>query len=273
MTGLRTEVLKTSTLAVLTAILLGASAYILFAQIGTVGPRQVGTLDTYTERGGLGSNTVGSFYLYNENISIFAHMKDTSNNSVAEAQVTFVIRGPPHSNITMVETAKTNSSGVAVINLPAPYRVDRPETIAGIWSAVATAEIAGTQITDSLAFEVEPPPSPFVDVYTDRGGNGPNTPSQPYSRNETVNLYAKVSNGTNLLEHHLVTFAVYKTTNETTIQFLTVNLSKVSGIATASFRIPPVKESEGTWQVIVSVNIEGQVFIDALIFECKRLET
>jgi hypothetical protein len=266
MVGLRTEVLKASILAVLTAILLGASTYMLSPYIETKGPRQVGTLNAYTERGVLGSNIVGSVYFYNENISIFAHLKDASNNSVADAPVTFLIHGPSNSNITLSNTTKTNSSGVAVTKLPVLERVNHPETILGIWDTVATAEIAGTQIADSLAFEVVAPPNPFIDVYTDRGGNGPNTSSEPYSRNETVNLYASVSNGTNPLENSLVAFAVYRPTNK--LILLTTNESDASGIAQESFRIPPVNESIGPWRVIVSVRIKDQVFIDTLTFEC-----
>lgn len=261
MIGLRTEVLKASIFAVLTAILLGASTYMLSPYIETREPRQVGTLDAYTERG------VGSFYFYNENISIFAHLKDTSNNPVANATVTFVIHGPPNSNITLSETTKTNSSGVAVTNLPVLDIVNRPETILGIWDAVATAEVADTQIEDSLAFEVVTSPNPFIDVYTNRGGNGSNTSSEPYSRNETVNLYARVSNGTNPLGNSLVTFAAYWPTNK--LILLTTNKSNESGIAQEAFRIPPVNESIGPWRVVVSVRISDQVFIDALTFECK----
>lgn len=270
MAGFKRDVLKASVLAVVTAILLGAATYVLSPQIETV-PRQVGTIDAYTEKGGYGKSMISNSYLYSENVNIYANVRDTANKPLLNTTVTFEIRGPPNSNITLPQTAKTNSSGVAVATITAQYLTDQPENALGIWTAVVTTEISGTEIVDSLAFEVKAPPSPFVDVYTDRGGNGSNTPSQPYIRNEVVKLYAKVSNGTSPAGSSLVTFAAYGPDNSTS--FLTTQLSNASGIATATFRIPDRKESEGIWRVIVTVRIKGQVFIDALTFECKPPET
>jgi hypothetical protein len=224
-------------------------------------------VDTYTEKGGYGPNTSSSFHLYSENISIFARVRDASDNPIANAEVTFDIRGPPNSNITLTETAKTNSSGVAVVTVTIPYLIDLPETTLGIWTAVATAEIAGTQIVDSLAFEVKAPPNPFVDVYTDHNGKGLNTPSQPYDRGSAVHLYAEVSNGTGPLENHWVTFAAYGPTNQTT--FVTTQPSNSSGIAATTFTIPEAEDSLGTWRVIATVKIKNQVFMDALTFDCN----
>lgn len=266
--GFRTDIFKASISAVLTAILLGAAIYVFTLQIGVQVPRPVGRVEAYTERGGFGPYIVGGVYFYNENISIFAYVKDASDNSIADASVTFEIRGPPNSNITLLETTKTNSSGVAIANITAPYIIGRPETVSGIWNVVATTEIADTQIVDSLAFEVESPPSPFVDVYTDRGGNGLNKPSQAYSPGERVQLYAEVSNGTGPIANALVTFAASGPTNET-VPFLTSAWSNASGIATARpFTIGVGEQSIGTWQVILTVKIDDQVFMDALTFDC-----
>jgi len=269
MAGFKTDLLKASVLAVATVILLGAATYVLSSRFITP-PRPIATVDAYTEKGGYGQGIVSSFYVYNENISIFATVLDDTNNPLANTEVTFEIHGPPNSNITLTQTTTTNSSGVAVATIPAPYTAYQPETALGMWTAVATTEVTGTQIVDSLAFEVKAPPSPFVDVYTDRGGTGQNQLSQPYNRNETVNLYAKVSNGTSPLEYHWVTFAVTGPTNET-IPFWTIQPSNASGIATATFRIADRSQSEGIWRVIVTVRIKDKVFIDALTFECNKL--
>jgi hypothetical protein len=271
MAGFNSDVFKASVLAVVTAILLGAATYVLSPQIETA-PRLVATIDAYTERGGYGPSIVSSFYPYNENVSIFAKVKDTANKPVAHATVTFDVHGPPGSNITLPpQTAETNSSGVAVANITAPYQIAQPATVLGIWTAVATTEIADTQIVDSFVFEVKAPPSArdtrFIDVYTNRGGNGPNTSSQSYLRNETVNIYARVSNGTNPVEGSSVVFAAYWPTDE--LILLTSPHSNASGIATQTFRIPQVAESIGEWRVVVTVRINDQVFIDALTFECK----
>jgi len=266
MTGFGRDILKASISAVLTAILLGGAIYMFTLQIEAPAPTTAGILEAYTLRGGLGPNTASNFYFYNENISIFAHVKDKTNNPIADAAVTFKIHGPPNSNITLVQTTKTNSSGVAIANLTSPYTVASPETVLGIWSVQATSEVAGTQIIDSLAFQVESPPNPFVDVYTDRGGNGPKTSSQAYSPGESAQLYAKVNNGTGPVDHARVTFTAYGPANEPLL--LTSRDSNASGMATETFRIPPVAESIGPWRIIVTVKINAQVFIDELTFQC-----
>lgn len=270
LTELRNDIFKATILAVLTASLLSASTYVLSTQIAVELPKPGQTLDVYTEKGGVGPNVVSSFYLSSEKITLFANVSDTSKVPSAEAQVNFTIQGPPNAyqNITIVETAKTNSSGMAVATVLIPYSAEHPETAIGIWSTSATVETTEGPIIDALAFEVKPPPEPSVDVYTDRGGKGPNTPSQPYNPGNLVHLYAEVSNGTAPIGNLDVAFAAYGPTNET-IPYLTVQRSNASGIAEASFRIPfEPKMSIGPWQVIVTVKIDDQVFIDALVFEC-----
>jgi len=72
-----------------------------------------------------------------------------------------------------------------------------------------------------------------------------------------------------------VFFAVYapgKSAINQTLTFVQTSNSNESGIAISNFRIPQVPEiSVGTWQVIVTVGIYGQVFIDALTFQCLPL--
>lgn len=270
MAGFKTDAIKASFLAMATVLLLGAAIYALFPLIETA-PKAVALLDTYTEKGGYGLGTISSFYLYTENVSIFANLKDTTDKPIVNATVKFEIHGPPGSNLTLSQTANTNSSGVAVATLPAPQVIGQLGTVQGIWSAIVTTEITGTQVADSLAFEVKAPPRPFVDVYTDRGGKGPNNSSQSYNRDENVTLYAKASNGTSPYERGLVVFAVYwpGPANTSALFFLTTPQTNASGIATVTFRIPSIQESIGTWRVFVTVRVDVQVLIDALTFECN----
>lgn len=269
MTGYKKEVFKASILATITTLLLGAAAYVISSQIETP-TALIATIDAYTEKGGQGVGIISSFYNYNENFSVFATLKDAANKPLPNAPVTFKIQGPSSSNVTLTQTDITNSSGVATATITAPYTLAQPATVLGIWTAVASTEVTGTQIADSLAFEVKAPPSArdtrFIDVYTDRDGDGPNTSSQSYRRNETVNLYARVSNGTSPIEGSSVVFAVYWPNEE--LIFLTTPISNASGIATETFRIPPIAESIGDWRVIVTARINDQVFLDSLTFEC-----
>jgi len=270
MPGFKTEVIMASILAVITATLLGVTTYMLSPHI-EISPVLMAKVDAYTEKGGYGPSILSTYYLYNENVSIFANVTDATNRPLADIPVKFEINGPPNSDILLLEHAVTNEAGIAVANVTAPYQRWQPATVLGIWTAVATTNITGTQIVDSLVFEVKAPPSArdprFIDVYTDRGGNGPNTSSQSYARNETVNLYARVSDGTNPIVGSSVVVAAYWPDNK--LILLTTRESNASGISTASFRIPPVKESIGEWRVIVTVRINDQVFLDALNFECR----
>lgn len=268
MSRLKNDVFKASILAVMSAILLGAATYVLSLQIETA-TRLAAEIDTYTEKGGYGTGTISDFYFFNENVSLFATVKDMESRPVAQTPVTFEIRGPPGTNITLSESTTTNSSGVATATLAAPYPIYPAESVQGIWTAVATIEVLGTQVADSLAFEVKAPPKPFVDVYTDRGGEGPNNFSQPYRIGDPVTLSAKISDGTGPIEGSDVVFAIYWPRNISSLLFLTTQKSNASGIATQTFTIPKIQESIGTWRVMVSVGINELVLIDALTFECK----
>lgn len=269
LTEFRNDIFKATFLAILTVSLLTAATHILSTQIAVKVPKLGWTLDMYTEKGGVGPNIVSNFFLSSEEITLVANVSGISEAPSAEAQVNFTIRGPPNAyqNITIVKTVKTNSSGIATATVPIPYNAEHPETVIGIWSASATVETTEGPITDTLAFEVKPPPKPSVDVYTDRGGEGPNTPSLPYNPGNKVYLYAEVSNGTAPIGNQAVAFAAYGPKNE--LVFITALRTNSSGIATTNFRIFSQSEiSLGTWQVIVTVKIDDQVFFDALVFEC-----
>jgi len=269
MAGFRKDIFKSSMSAVLTAILLGACVYLLYSQVERA-PRILATMDAYTEKGGYGPNIVTNFYLSTENVTIFANMSDETKAPITNTNVKFEVHGPsnPYQNITLTNNATTNSSGIATITLAIPYDPEQPETVIGIWSVSATSAITEGSVIDSLAFEVKLPPTPFVDVYTDKGGKGARVPSQPYKLGDMVYLYAEVSNGTAPVGNVQVAFSAYRPTGELPY-LITVQPTNASGVAETSFRTsyqPTI--SLGTWQVIVTVKIEDQVYIDALIFEC-----
>lgn len=263
MAGFKTDILKATILAVGSVLLLGVATYFI-SPLSITAPETKLSIDAYTEKGGLGLGIGSNFYVRNENVSIFATVKDSSDNPIANATVTFEINGPPGSNITMPKSAETNSSGVAAVTVTLPHS----DAIEGVWTAIVSTEISGTQALDSLAFELKPPPSPFVDVYTAKGGKGPNNSTMPYVRDEEVILFAEVNNGTNPVRNGQVTFAAYGPTND--ILFFTTTESNSSGVATAAaFRIPVTTESIGTWRIIVTVRVNDNVLIDALTFECE----
>lgn len=275
---MRTDILKASILAVLAASLLGATTYFVSEQIAKEEHKPTFTLDAFTPEGGQGSTIMSSSYFSNESVSIYALVRDASNLPVTNTSVVFQIAGPPNSyhNVTFEKTMVTNASGIAAINITVPPEQDHPETVIGIWSVVATAQVeSGKQIVDSFIFGIEQPPSPFIDIYTDRGGQGPNIPSQPYHSGENVTLYARISDGSNPVVGYLVAFSVFKfvengITNTTIL--VRTGQTDASGIASIFFALHPEPAiSVGRWQVLTKVMIRDQVCVDTLTFECARV--
>lgn len=266
MAELKANILKASASAIAIAILLGAAVYVLSPRIETA--PTVTTVDAYTDKGGFGPGLVSSAYLNDENVNIFANVRDATHHPVTGATVIFEIHGPLGSNVNLTQTTTTNSSGVAVATVTPSHLVVQQEAILGVWSATASTEVTGTRIVDSLAFEVKAQPSPSVDVYADRGGNGSNTQSLPYSRLETVNLYAEVNNGTSPVKNVPVAFYIYSPANST-VKLVRTPQTNSSGITEAvAFTIPDIADSIGMWQVIVNVRINDDIFVDTLAFDC-----
>jgi len=271
---LRSDILKASILAVLTASLLGASTYFVSEQIPKEEHKPAVILDAFTPKGGQGSTIVSSSYFYNQNVSIFALIKDESDNPLANTSVIFQIYGPPnpYNNLTITETIDTNASGIAMINLSVPFNGTYPETVIGVWSVIVTAQIVqGEEIVDTLAFEVEQPPSPYVDLYTDRGGQGANIASPSYNPNDTVTLYARVSDGNDPVGGYFAAFSVFRLAEDlTTTVLVRTGQTNASGIASISFRLDPdPTRCLGSWQVLTRVMIKGQDYVDTLTFDCN----
>lgn len=273
---MRIDILKASILAVLAASLMGATVYYASLQVLTEEHKSLFILDAFTPNGGQGSTIVSNPFLYDQNVSIYALVKNEANNPLANTTVTLQINGPPNSynNVTIKKTIATNSSGIAGINLAIPFNQTYPETVVGVWSVVATAQIENSeQIIDTLAFEVEPP-IPYVDLYTDRGGQGANIPSQPYEPGEIVALYALVSDGVNPVAYTYVGFLAFNTNSEISPAVYRSSSSNASGIASPSpsFRLSSNSTiSVGTWQVLATVEIKDRSYTDKLVFECAQI--
>jgi len=114
-------------------------------------------LDLYTQKepySGRGLNQSSDAFVPNEKVVLYANA--TYNLSPIEGIiVAFEIKGPPNpiSNVVIVRTALTNTTGIATVNFTIPS--EDPETrVFGMWSASSRAEIAGRIIVDDLIFEV-----------------------------------------------------------------------------------------------------------------------
>lgn len=111
-----------------------------------------------------------------------------------------------------------------------------------------------------------------IDLFTQKepySGKGPNVPSDAFSPDELVILYALATYNEVPIPNLLTAFYV-TTPNNTSFSFTAKTNS--SGIATVSFAIPPplqsVNESQvfGEWLAIATAMIDGQVLQDTLTF-------
>jgi len=114
-------------------------------------------------------------------------------------------------------------------------------------------------------------PRTMLDVYTQKGGHGSNEPSGSFGLFEMVYLYAEIQNPVNqTVFGKLVGFEV-RTPANTTYHY--AGVTNVSGIATASFRIPYPESFVGIWEIYARVEYNNTVFLDTLTFACKFLGT
>jgi hypothetical protein len=113
----------------------------------------------------------------------------------------------------------------------------------------------------------------MIDVYTQKGGQEPNTPGGTFMLNDTVFLYAEIRDSLNqTVPNQLVGFE-FKYFNATSVpwtEFTLVQGTNASGIADVTTRIPPVSEYAGTWAVYATTRYNDIILIDTLTFVANR---
>ncbi|MEM2916734.1 MAG: dockerin type I domain-containing protein [Candidatus Bathyarchaeia archaeon] len=114
-----------------------------------------------------------------------------------------------------------------------------------------------------------------IDVYTTRGGKGPNVPSAPFKVGENVVLYAESKYNGVPLQNKILHFEICGPSNPYRNMTLKMdNLTNSLGIASVSFRIGPFGMEHwqeillGTWQVWATIEHNQSMVGDYMIFEC-----
>jgi hypothetical protein len=104
-----------------------------------------------------------------------------------------------------------------------------------------------------------------IDVFTQKGGKGPSNPSPPFRLGAEVLLYANVTYSQWPEQNKDVAFQILAPFERS---FLLFGRTNASGIAEASFQLPPAECADvfGAWTVIVSVDIAETVVDDTLEF-------
>jgi hypothetical protein len=108
-----------------------------------------------------------------------------------------------------------------------------------------------------------------IDVYTDRGGQGPNATSDAYGPQELVNIYAKVTYNNAPVVGKSVAFEIQNAQNQA-IAYVS-GVTNANGVATAEFRLPwPDTNPEsvfGNWAIVGTVDVSQVVVNDTVAFQ------
>jgi len=113
---------------------------------------------------------------------------------------------------------------------------------------------------------LDPPLEGLVfDLYTQKGGQGPDVPGGEFIIGEMVNLTAQVMYNNAPLQLKLVAFEVLNPFNETAV--VRTALTDQDGFAKISFRIPYSLNSTGVWIAVSVVEIREEIVWDTLSFQ------
>ena len=116
-------------------------------------------IDLFTQKkpyDGKGLNQPSDAFAPQEEVILYANLT-YRETPVANKIVAFEIHNPvnPLNNITVIETALTNASGIATINFRIPWPTENPEAIIfGTWKVHTSADIAEVRVEDTLTFKV-----------------------------------------------------------------------------------------------------------------------
>ncbi|MGD6850475.1 MAG: cohesin domain-containing protein [Candidatus Bathyarchaeia archaeon] len=137
----------------------------------------------------------------------------------------------------------------------------------------ATGAVPETD-TKSVTYTVLQAAATGVDVYTENGGTGPDTPSGPFGPQQEVTVYADVfSNGAPVAQKDVI-FQV--NTPSGALFFDAVARTGSNGIASVSFRLPtPDTQLETAfgfnWTIVAVVDISEVQYMDSATFEFNYL--
>jgi len=255
------ELLATSLLAIALAVGLGTISFGLFSEA----PPNV-RIDIFSKKNGATSTS----FLPSEQVLLEAQVSK-NNASIAGAPVTFEVKTPNGTDF-LVKAVTTDSLGTANVTFQIPWpSIISPENIwqLGTWQAQATIEIYGQTLNATTNFNCELL-QPAIDVYTQKGGYGPNTPGGTFTLNETVILYVEIRNE---LNHTLQGWPVALEVKGVDGGNLTTSLDNLytpstnaSGIATVINPIPPDPGYIGTYVVYATFRYNDVLLADTLTF-------
>jgi hypothetical protein len=115
-----------------------------------------GMIDIFTDKGGLGSNQSGGIFQPNELVNLIA-LVTSNGDPIVNGLVSFEIQNQknPIENITIIQVASTNRSGMAEASfrIPLPHP-DLGAIVYGNWTVIVTANVGDETLSDALTFLV-----------------------------------------------------------------------------------------------------------------------
>jgi len=248
------ELLAASLLAIALAAGLGTISYGFFAEA----PPNA-RIDVFSYKNGAASDS----FLPSDNVSLEARLS-CKNASIAGVPVTFEVKTPNGTNF-LSQRVLTDSLGTANVTFQIPSEISL-----GTWQIQAASEVYGQALNATTNFECETLP-PVIDVFTQKGGYGPNTQGGTFALNETLILNAEVRDELNqTVGNQLVAFEVEKYNATDVYLYFGTNVTNATGIASVQSRIPPDPSYVGIYEVYVSVDYNGTVLLDTLTFTVQQ---
>lgn len=216
---------------------------------------QSARIDLFSKRNGVPSIS----FLPNETVLLEAQLS-YKNASIAGTPVTFDAKTANDTDFPL-QTVTANSLGTANVT----FRIPWPSDLSlGIWQVSAAGEVYGQALNATISFECYLQPQ-VIDVFTQKGGVGPNTSGGNFALNETVVLYAEVRDELNQTVPNQVVGFYIKQPNGTDFAYL-AQATNSSGIVNVTIRVPPDPAYVGTFEVYARAQYYGIVLLDTLTF-------
>ncbi len=212
-------------------------------------------MDTFFESNGVSSIS----FLPSNLVSLEAELS-YRDASIAGTPVTFCVTTPNGTQFLM-ETKTTDALGRANITFHVPW----PSPLSlGIWEASAASDIFGQHLNTTAHCECYLAPQ-TLDVFTQKGGVGPNAFGGYFVLNESVVLSAEVRDEFNQTVPNQVIGFYIRGPNQTDVGYL-VGTTNSSGIANVTIRVPPDAAYVGTFEVYARTGYSDIVLLDTVTF-------
>lgn len=209
------------------------------------------TLQTQTEEALLTlvskrDGVISTMFLPNETVFLEAQAA-YRNASLYLLAINFTVLTPSQT-VFRTEAIPADADGVANVTFQIPWPSD---SSLGIWQATAQAEIYEKSLTTIVNFECELLPV-TIDVFTQQGGHGQNTPGGTFMLGDTVLIYVQVRNQFNKTVLYLPVGLEIRG-GPLGSEFRTLNTNN-TGTAEYSHPIPNDPEYVGIYEVYVTAD-------------------